>query len=111
MKLETAKQLKELGWDKETENVYRPHPVLKEMQLRNRHVIHNETLTEFYPCPSLEDLLAVMPKLVHGTAFKLIRYEDFWCAYYGGTTLFAQHPDPTEAVAMLWIKLKKEGIV
>jgi len=75
MTLETAKQLKELGWDKETEKycigvipIIVPNPafnVTKEnldnfklgMTEDLRRLADNET----YPCPSLEELLAVMP--------------------------------------------------
>lgn len=89
MTLETAKALKEAGWDKET-----------------IHFQYLDNYTIKLYLPSLEELLAVMrdvflwkTKLCYHTQLN------------GKPETECMSNNPTEAVAQLWLKLRKEGIV
>jgi len=143
MTLETAKQLKKLGWSVGTLRVWvNEIPIIcpahtttgldlinfKSTQTNDmQRLIDKET----YPCPSLEEMLAVMPREIfieqptpHYLPLELDRKTILWrCGYTSMRPHFltkelistfvycSRHEDPTEAVAMLWIKLRKEGIV
>lgn len=79
--LKTFKALKEAGWNKET-----------------THYL-----------PSLEELLAGMPEHINiSTNHK----REYLVEYFGKDHLKrTQHTDPAEAVALLWIRLRNEGLV
>lgn len=126
MTLETAKQLKEAGWSVETEWGY--CGVTPEYVTITRKSLLNPLEFErmFYPCPSLEELLAVMPcytKLNNEYYFNLCKSIDnkrYYAEYrdnsqdvmmFKDELLQTTDPDPSEAVAQLWLKLRKEGIV
>lgn len=113
MTLETAKALKSAGWDKETEWGY--CGVVPEYVSLNRKSLLNPLEFErmFYPCPSLEEILAELPDVYRGSkkdhAFELRKLNGYLAHY--GNELIAIGSDPAEACAMLWIKLKQEGLL
>lgn len=121
--LETAKALKEAGWSKETEFCY--YDFYASGDWKRIESVYCEPNS--YPvvfCPSLEELLAELPITLDGV---------FRCSYYLTKNKLgykAHHeidyvsidkdsieisteycPDPAEACALLWLKLRKEGLL
>ena len=126
MTLETAKQLKELGWDKETRNK------VAEFTDGSYGAYSGGTYKELFPSPSLEELLAVMPsyilvskgnyivstkgRVTNEMFLHIKKGELYWACYTDSYSnnlegfIFSNEVF-SEAAAMLWIKLRKEGIV
>lgn len=89
------------------------------------------TYDELYPCPSLEELLAELPREImiqepspHFAPLILDRKTIEWrCGYVSKRPHYitnepidmfiymGRHPDPAEACALLWLKLRKEGLL
>ena len=135
MTLETAKALKEAGWDKETNLL-----MFEYGAGRTERILSDEAdglNAKTYPSPSLEELLAVMParieankifydevtneKILHDFSMVKFQTEDgikFSFKYMTqvmdddfSIPFIEINSNPTEAVAQLWLKLRKEGVV
>lgn len=104
--LETCRALK---WEWETEKHYcvlRANPTVWILKKRGWVI---DTDFDYYPSPSLEELLTRMPEHINiSTNHK----KEYLVEYFGKDHLRrAEHTDPAEAVALLWIKLRNEGLV
>lgn len=107
LSLETAKLLAINGWDKETLFSYFQSPT------KNYHLVTDSEANDWkyyidkIPCPSLEELLVVMPM-----GLTITKYADTYEVFILNSGLpILTETDPTEAVATLWIKLKKEKLI
>lgn len=86
----------------------------EELESNSRHVY-----IKAYPCPSLEELLAEMPDDIDtddddNLDFNMYKVNKDYRFCFVDSLLnehyYALHPDPAEAVAQLWLKLKQEGL-
>lgn len=129
--LETAKKLKEVGWSKETEWIWYNINPTKNQWVKILYDMLEDYVNEFIWSPSLEELLAEMPREIllekpnpRYLPLVLDRKTVEWrCGYTGYTEHYltkenietfiflGRHPDPTEAVAQLYIKLRQEGLI
>lgn len=104
MTLETAKLLKENGWDKETEKVWcETWNNLAEQRTWDIHYYdENDKVNPQIFSPSLEELLAVMPdtlRVKQDVVLLVLAY------------LQREITDLGNELALLWIKLKKEELI
>jgi hypothetical protein len=100
--LETAKKLKEAGWDKECEFVYSPKGNLYFTNNFDGKVIKIECET-----PTLQEILEELPgltmyKSASDNLFTFISNDEMRLP----EALVIENESPVEAAALLWIKLK-----
>lgn len=108
MTLETAKALKEAGWEKETEKYWfkQNEDDWFRVPATPKEAEYVGYKPPFYPCPSLEELLAEL-RDVFLWKTKLCYHAQL----NGKPETECISNNPTESVAQLWLKLRKEGIV
>lgn len=118
--LETAKKLKEAGWSKETNSVWEKQVGFSPIPIPANEMKNYDlgSVEYVYPCPSLEELLAEMPESlnVHTYWFFLEKFAGKYYALYrnvGFSPLreLISDPNPSEAVALLWLKLQSENLL
>lgn len=126
--LETCKRMKELGWEKETEFNWYTDYCCDECNNSESFVSNNSTnikdgSTPF--APLLSEILEALPDELPGddcygrievmSGGKHIKYQAFdkrrgmRCGVLGGLAYTAENP--AEAAALLWCKLREEGII
>jgi hypothetical protein len=117
--LETAKALKENGWSKETQYCFYDYNSNGGWS----YIESKYCNLKLYPVifrPSLEELLGELPyKLERNNADYRLSLKKFdgeyqsryYSAFFDTTMIEEWAEDPVEACALLWIKLKKEGLV
>lgn len=130
MTLETAKQLQQAGWDKETNLLMFEYGEGKCERILSDQSdgLRNET----YPCPSTDELLAELPsyllvpkgnyivstkgRVTNEMFLHIKKGELYWACYTDSYSnnlegfIFSNEVF-SEALAQLWLKLRKEGIV
>ena len=116
--LETAKRLKEAGWPQDTtDNHWFEYCGKEKIEVKPGLSTNRITGGNFknYDAPDVSDLLTALPNGVQMT--KGLAYGNYYCQDYrereSGAALENEkwQKNPSEALAQLWLALRKEKIV